>query len=508
MPIERLQAPSGGINTDAAPDYVGAAQAPSLMNLLSGMAGKVVIRGQFVVNITGITGTAVQPDAFWSFNDVALIKGDPGGGTKTYFVDVNALTKTDETATLVESPLDYRHARYGNYVYGAIVDAASPQLGQWNGTAAAIVPQANAPFQWTDLQVYAQRLFILGGSVPGTTTPVVNGGRTLFWSDTPTAGTFADLSVLDSWKDDVSGLVNQLQYDADDTPVGLAGCGRFMAILGSRSINILTGSGSSSFAVRNLTRNWGCNSRNSILEVDDGFYFMSDRGFCFCDGTDVSVVSDPAVTIDLTSESPTNYTTAMFNNGYVALSNRSQGTCWLFHLATKSWTQISMDISGTVPVAVFRTNLWPIMWQSGGLRIADTATIYAPGGAVNDYDGSTITTIKSTWTSRFVRLASPGQLATVQRVLLDYKWYIGGVDDPNAWRVKVLDTLGNVLADVTAASQRTSDHRSRLVVDCYGEADAVQLVVTNAQGTSPSIFAAEIYDAWVEFVPAQQRGTI
>ncbi len=113
--------------------------------------------------------------------------------------------------------------RYGDYVYGAIFDAStSPQLGRWDGGATAIVTQTNAPHQFKDLQVHAKRLFVLGGTVPGTSTPVVNGGRTLFYSD---ANPAANLALTASWQDDVSGLTNRIDY-VDSARTSTRSCGR------------------------------------------------------------------------------------------------------------------------------------------------------------------------------------------------------------------------------------------------------------------------------------------
>lgn len=517
MAIERIQAPSGGINTDASFDYVPATQAPVLTNLLTGMDGRVAPRGAITSFVLGMSATSSAPDAFWSFDDFALAKGNPGGGTKTWRVNVASSSKTDVTATLVETPLDHRHARYGAYVYGAIDDANAPQLGRWDGLASAIVPQANAPFQWTDLQVFANRLWVLGGTAPGTTTPVVNAGRVLWWSDTPSSsGVFTDLSLTASWQDDVSGLTNQIQYDGDDTPIALAGCGRFMAILGSRSINILTGSGTSSFAIRNLTKSLGCVNRDSVVEVADGFYFASDRGFAFCDGSAVTIVSDPKVSVELTRylyASGDHFYAAAFNGGYIALCHHALGStvknpCWLFNTKTGAWSGITMALGSTVPRAVFRTNTYPILWQSGALRRAELVNIQGIGF---DYDDSGNAMFAATnWTTRFVRLASPGLNAVVRRVLLDHKHYsVGSPVEANAWLVQVVDSLGNILASGTAPARASGDYRSRYVLDVNGEADAVQLVITNAStDITAGIASAELYDAWVEYEPANQRGSI
>lgn len=447
------------------------------------------MRGAITTNLTGITNTAARPSAVWFFDDIALICDDTA--TKTWRCTSDLTVKTDVTATLSLQPLDSRHVRYGDLVYGAVSFVVSPALGSWDGGATTVPLITNAPYGFVDLQVYAQRLFVLGGTVPGTTT--VAKRQTLFWTD-PGA---TDLSLEDSWKDDVSGLVNQIVYDGDDTPVALAGCGHYMAILGTRSVNILTGTGASSFAIRNLTRNMGCTDINTVVEADDGFYFMTERGYAFCDGTTISVVSDGQVSNDLTGS--TGYTAAMFGHGFVALCSAT--TCWLFHIPSKSWTQISMDISTSTPCGVYRTNNYPFLWQSGGLRRAELITRHS--GAGIDNDGSIDVTIKTSWASRYLRLASPSQLASVQRLLLDYRFASASTD---GFRVRLIDALGNVLLDQNVPAQSSSTRRSRFQFDCYGEADTVQLVVTNA---ATAVAAdAELYDAWVEFQPAQKRANV
>lgn len=499
--LERIQAPFGGLNKDASPDYVPATQAPILTNLLSGLVGKVSCRGPIAAGLQGATTTATNPAAIWARDDTALLVVD----STIQSVAMSGPTATDLTATIGQTPANSAHARYGASVYGAITNANSPALGKWSGNT--ITLQTNAPFQFKDVQVYAQRLFVLGGSLPGTATPILNGGRILYWTD---ANTASDLTLTASWTDDVSALVNQLQYDGDDTPIALAGCGKYMAILGSRSINILTGSGSSSFAVRNLTRNWGVVDRNSVVEVDDGFYFLSDRGYCFCDGSTVRVVSDGAVTQQLVGGLQSGAPAVAFNNGYIAVSD-TQGGMFLFHIPSQTWTQVTSRLFTSNTMTPGRSNTYPFIWCGKDLWSCDKIT--QPFGAIRyDSFGGTLYGIPALWRSRAARLGAPSSKATVERIILDHmaEVFTSSAVQPGAtgWTVKVLDETDTVIVTASLATQQgispSAAKRQRAQVECYAELDTLQLEISwDYTSPAPEMLQLDLYDAWIEYTPAQ-----
>lgn len=502
MPIERLQAPSAGLNSDASPDYVGLTQAADFANLIPGLPGRVVSRGPFTQTIVNISAGFTSPTAAWAFDDVALLRLADG---TTQQIDLGAITVANVTGTILQVPASSAHARLVDAVYGAITNAANPALGKWSG--GTITVMTNAPYQFKDVQAYAQRLWTLSGSVPGTTTPVNK--YTLYYTNPAAAGT--DLSLLATWKDVASGLVNQLNYVADDTPVGLASCGRFMAILGTQSINIVTGSGSSNFAVRNLTRNWGVLNLESIVEVDDGFYFMSTRGFCFCDGSSVRVVSDGGVTSRLTLAAATrSISAAPFFGGYVAVGGENLvGNFLLYHPASQAWVDISSGVVAASPAAVLRTSGYPFIWAGRSVHRCEQLTQPFVPFPIDP----NLVAVPATWRSRVARLGSPGKTANVKRVTVDYLAVIDSASTRKpayGWIVSVLkEGATQVAFDLLPTVVGGTHDRQRYSFDINGEFETLQLLITQyvvGSGIAdPTMNALALFDAWVEYDVARDQ---
>lgn len=516
--IERLQAPAGGINTSTAPDYLAANQAQRLENLLPGWPGKAIQRGP-IRNGVNLVASDDALGALWTFDNTALTYHP---GTAVYKTTVlSTMVATAVTGTLTKKPYNHVHARYGDYVFGAIQDATNqPALGRWDGGGVNLILETNAPYYFTDVHVFAQRLFVLGGTVPGTTTPVKS--HTLFWTDPVSAtGAFADLSLTASWTDDVSGLVNQLNYDANDTPVALATCDRAMLIFGSRSINRLTGSGTSSFAITNLSKELGCTSRESIVETTGGVYFMSQRGLAFCDGSTVTLLAEDRLLLEWAPWLSSVHSAVLLLNGYLALrigSNYLQ----LMHLATRAWSTITaasvFNAGNSSNRSVHRSVDYPLFWDGKNLyRLDEVDRPDVAAGRVGDTNvAATACPIIPRWDSRVARLGQPSAVSTVQRVMFDYKaaYSPSGTTATSAGSVIVSDEIGNALGTFDLPplmSSAASAHRQRAAIDVYGEADSVYLSVQmNATPiiSPPTVATAvELYDAWVEHVPAQNRVT-
>ena len=417
------------------------------------------------------------------------------------------MTATDVTAVIGEDQKSSVHARYGAAVYGAITDASTePALGKWIG-GNLITQMTNAPYRFKDLQVYLNRLWVLGGTLPGTTTPVLNGGRVLYWTD---ANLTADLSLTASWTDDVSGLVNQIQYDGDDTPIGLAGCGKYMAILGSRSINILTGSGSSTFAVRNLTKGMGCTNVASIVEVDDGFYFQSQRGLAFCDGSTVRVVSDAAVTRELVAASNDPVVSA-WDHGYIALG-QLDADIRLYHIPSQTWTRVNSQLWTSNTATPGRSLSYQFVCVGKDLWRCENVTQPLSTVLWDSFGGSNYG-LATTWRSRAARLSSPSGKAMVGRVILDYNAavYNGSVVQPGAtgFTVKLLDAAGATVYTGHVATQSVAGTdqvtRQRAQLDVFAELDVAQIEVSWDYTTpAPEMYGQELYDAYLEYTPAQE----
>jgi hypothetical protein len=517
--VEILRAPSGGLNGDASPDYLAKEQAPLLENLLTGWPGKVIMRGP-IRNGIALSTVDDELGALWTFDNKALT-AHPDDGTYK-LTDLAAMTTSSVGGTLAEFPISHVHTRYGDNVYGAIADANAPQLGLWDGGATPIIPQANAPFQFVDVRAHAKRMFVLGGTEPGTTTPVINSGRVLWYSDTPAGTVYPDLSALASWQDNISSpaVTNQIQYDGTDEPVALATVGRSLAILGSRSINILTGAGPSSFAIQNLSQDLGCTSRESVVETSTGFYMMTKRGYAFCDGTTITPLAEDRMLLGWTPWLSTDHSAAMLNNGYLALQI---GTDYLqlMGLGSRTWSKVKatgvFNAGNSGNRSVHRSRDYPVFWDGKNLYLLDEVDSPTTlGGLVGDAAvGGTTQTIKPRWDSRVARLGQPTATATVRRVMLDYKaaYLTSGTTATSAGTVAVTDERGNVLGTFDLApamvSSAASAHRQRAALDVNGEADSIFLSVQMnvAPIVSPPTLATavELYDAWVEYEGGQNR---
>lgn len=517
MPVERLQAPSRGIDNDSSPDYVETTEAPHLENLLPGIPGKTLMRGSFRLRWNIAASEYGRPDAIWTFDDKAYV----GAGTDTKVVTLSGTTVTSVTPAAV--PSSSAHARVGDLVYGASGTSGSgfyPKLAKWDPSTDTFVEQSTAPAPtgFVDVKQHLQRLWVLGGTKPGTTTPLKP--HSLFWSDP--GGPVTD--ALSSWQDDVSGLTNEIVYAATDTPVGLARCGTTMAILTNRSIYLLTGTSNASFAIRLLSSGFGCSDARTIVEADDGFYYLSDRGYVFCDGSTTRIVSKP-IHGEIRAQflAVNAWSATMFNDGYIALCNSSTtGRLWLYHIESDTWTTIRSDLwanASSRHCYVSRGSSIPIIWDGKDLWGATFVTRFESlqPGSVRGFDvenGSSsvlFAAVPVSWWSRLARLAAPGNAATVGRLLLDYRFEVdpsSDVQTDSGWYVSVVDGQDNVLLADVQVPCGAAGSRSRFQVAINGEASEAQLRAEwRYTGTPPGLTYAELYDAWLEFTPAMVRST-
>lgn len=472
-----------------------------MQDYLPGYSGKLVARGPIRSTINVTAPTANPPTTWWSFDDIALTTV-LNGTQKNYRLDMAGLTSSDVTGTLTKKPFSSVHARFGDFVFGAIQDANQPALGRWDGGTTNVVIQTNAPFKFTDVKTFAHRLFVLGGTVPGAGGATAVKTRTLYCSDADAA----DLSVLTAWQDDVSGLVNQLTYDTDDTPVGLALCGRFLAILGTRTINVLTGDGMSNFAFRNVTKEYGCLSRESIVETTTGFYFMSDRGYAFCDGTGVRIVGGNLSRDHLNNAAY--WRAAMQSNGYLTLDTGQSVWLYMLHLDTGAWTTF-YPAGGTINAAYggWRTVNYPVAWKNGyALR---TEVVARPGisgtneGLDNDGVGNGIVAPYVNY--RQPRLAGPGSMLQVQRVLTDISFRTN-TTGAGQYLLRLVDWSGAPVQTFTFTA-KTGVGRQRDVAEPFLDVDSigVQVLVDSSANLPTRVERCELYDVYIEYEPGRPR---
>jgi hypothetical protein len=288
----RIAAPSGGIDVDSGYGYVSAAHGQEVHNFLPGRPGKLEVRGN--LTIAQIDADPEPPLALWRSGTRALV----GRDSSTYTWDVSDLTT--DPAELVDARIGPSYVGYGEDVYGTPGDTGTKIQRWYLDTGTETLDEIdNSPVDALAVTVHLDRLFVLGGSEPGTTTPVTK--RTLWWTD-PLAGEVLP-ATLDAWKDDASGLVNQIDLGGTDSDygVGFAAINGSLAILRRRSVHLLTGQTPDNFAQRRLVSATGCTSVRSITEYAGGFFYMSDDGLAWCDGTTAQIQSSAVNSILLSS---------------------------------------------------------------------------------------------------------------------------------------------------------------------------------------------------------------
>lgn len=77
----------------------------------------------------------------------------------------------------------------------------------------------------------------------------------------------------------------------------------------------------------------------------------------------------------------------------------------------------------------------------------------------------------------------------------------------------LFDASGQALGPaLNLPAQRNTEtlRRQRFVTEVFAEVDAASITIELDTAVSPAVgvSTAEVYDAWIEFQPAQQRGTI
>jgi len=597
---ERIEPAFDGLDTDTAPDYLTKTKAPVLENFLVDRPGRLPIRGPIRDSIDLYTGDLIgKPVGIWSHGNNLLVglKANSATATRDPWVapyrraaaeadlgvpddtlyHVNLETRATSTVTSVDLNLTPgpRFARLGAYAWGIgyaaeATDSATlnggvqwlTQILRWDGTAAAPTAFANGPIAAQDIKAHLNRLFVLGGREPDTTDYKPN---SLFWTDPggPTADTVA------MWQDDVSGLTNEIVVDSDDPAdfgVGLARISSGLVIFKRRSIHMLLGQSPATFTLRTFTLEQGCIDPRSIVEVEDGVYFLSDQGFQFFDGAQLrstsndlrsSLLAEALATVGDSGVDGGQAIAGRLPNGYVGLSiGTSPATTetsdiafsGLYHAPRNAWVGFSSDaMSAGRPLGFGRALSRSYLIDDQRLFAADATTApelaaesergfdnaaalftFDSGSAFDGTDDALVNSvtgieawtsslsspIPARWHSRLAQLAQPTSLTAIKRLLLDYTFKVDGTldDEENGWFVELVDGRGNVLLSSrrVPAQGDPSDHayRRQYAVDVYGEANDAQLRIEWRGTESLPLVEASVLSAYLTHQPAQQRGSM
>jgi hypothetical protein len=576
LQVAAIDASNGGIDTDSDPGTMNPSMAPVVNNLLPDRPGKLIMRGPLQNHAElALTGTNKIIGGAWTFRNKALIgmvapsatgqrepwsapyKKAPTAATLAIpettmqFVDFDSLS-TNNVAGSLDTVISGKGAALGNYVYGygyAANSAAVNENGgffyrrkllRWDGTAAAPTAYNNAPDNGSDVHSHLNRLWTLGGR------DVAGGGTatefsTLFYSDG--FGPVSDTAA--AWQDDVSGLSNKIVVDydnPDDFGVSLAKVGQNLIIFKRYSSHVLYGFNSSTFTIRPMSLDIGCLDPRSVVEFDNGCFFLSDQGFMYYDGSQItnfsrnqkSALLDAANgTVGLNGVDGGRAIARRINNEYVLLSIYSQDFatglinptpkfCGLLYVPTQSWTTFSSNVTATpTPTWIDNTSRTPFIID--GRRVVKATNIVTPERAPESergFDSVTTTAVQtkaripSRWTSQLLRLATPPVNSQIHRMLLDYVFQIdeAGDNTSNGWYVSLTSGTGKpLLTEYQVPNQGDPTqflYRRRETKDVFTETSDVQFNVewkADVAGTYPAVKSAEIHEGVIEFQLSSQR---
>lgn len=543
--VVRIQPAFGGMNSEASPEYVPATQAAVLENLLA-RPGKVVLRGPISDDID-LTSVAFDPgyDSPYSRVEGAMVYGSGiiiNSGGKNYIVGTTAAT------TAVTSP-GHQFCTLGSYAY-SVGSASTADVVRWDGAGGSLT-LTNGPENAVDIITHLSRLFTIG------TTADANA---LCWSDQ--GGVAADLVTY--WQDDVSGLTNQIVVgDSDDRARALAHVGRQLAILKDRSIYMLTGLTPSSFSLNRATNEIGCISAESVVDYDEGCFFLSEIGFVYFDGASVTDVSQDIKTELMAAmrDAPFPYSGTLNKYGQASILPFARACsigrdcimlvvgrdttdelvaptinfCGIYDTKQRTWSRFSSDAFGIgapcylIPTSANSYYAGATLGFDGEGHLFYLDDIAAPESTIPSLDGKdtvdgTTASIPVASYSKIIPLSSPTRSSQLKRLLIDYSFVVVSDADSSidAWSVSLVDGLGTVLLAPTPvqatilASGYTDDQRRaalvrrRFQVEFFAETSEVQLRITLPALDSDvtEVVAAEIHDAHIEFVPGRDRPTI
>jgi hypothetical protein len=569
-----------GLDTDTAPDNLADGFAPVHENFVVHRNGLLQMRGPLVNHTALDLGSNEIVAGAWYWNNKVLVglvaasvsaTGEPWTGhyrkvsaeanlalgeTTMKLVDLDALTVSNVSAGVTQANIiGGRGARLGGHTYGIAYASSAASVNEnggrlwlrkllrWDGTTTAPTAYTNAPEGAQDIRTHLNRLFVLGGRSNhiGSSLTTIQ-ANALYFSDNviPAAG-LAD--AASSWQNDATGLLNIMIVDSDnanDFGVGLAKVGDNLVIFKRRSVHILYGYSSDTFQLRTVTSDIGCLDQRSIVEYEDGCYFLSDQGYMWFDGEQIVNTSENlrtslavagAQTVGDAGVDGGRAVATKLANDYVLLSIQKQTFstgaqvadssrfCALMHTPTGRWSKFSSDATANpTPVHVSRTLSQPYLID--GTRVQKCHLLTAPEQAAEadrGYDkvgGASPSTqeIPSKWWSALYQLSTPPYYSQLHRFMFDYGFVVDGAADGahGGWYVQLVDGTGTVLHteyQVPSAGDPTGYlFRRRDVADSFNEAGECQVRVEwRGTGTPLALVKAEIYGGTIEFSTARQR---
>lgn len=508
MAVLRVDPPWRGLDVSSGPEDVLPGYSPVMVNFLPGRKGRVPIRGGMGAGSAATAITISSAPGGWTVDDTLFWATGAAGGfalslynnpTPASIVAASSVQASLNTVT----KLSKSYAIIGGSAYGPALGIAKG-LVRFNGSTTAVTEVANSPVQAQAVANHLSRLFVLGGSVPGTATPI--NPNSLYWTD-PNPATGLAGGTLAVWQDDASGLTNQIVLPDGENWLGLLSVQRTLYVLSTNSLYQLTGTTPSTFTLSRIADVGLAGDGHAYCAADTGFYFVANDGLRYWDGAQMDNVSgdtmrsafDPAYgnSGNILTRLPGGYLSVFL--GY---------SRWLvMHETTRAWADFKLDptlwLSGVAPIVRRTKTGWGLLGQTPGLkaRVGDCTPLTIPEAFI---DTNLVDSVMTECYSPVLRLGFPNSRATVKRVWVQTSAH-ALTADPLAWQIAVRDpsqgtdvALTNVLS---TASIEVNDNG----VDVYAEVPYVQLrhwIVPPAvsQWTRGSVLAS-----FVEYEVAQQR---
>lgn len=537
-------------------------KARDLLNMLPGRNGKVVMRGgvgtHFVPDVVSGSDTYnATVSGFWVFNDYILVSFLAGGVNYWRAIDIENMTTLGAAVSAAGTDkVGYRPTMGGvrafNYVYGlAVPSPADPHqralpygvwaqptgalIHRWDGTAGPIASMVvqytslNAPAGIRQLIYHLGRLWALGGSVVGSAAPVYK--ARLYYSVDVTTSALTNGPA--AWR--TAGVDNQIVMDGgeNDYIVGGAILNGRLIILRRETIWVMSGTSPENFQLRKVA-NIGCIDQQSILEWNDGIFFMSDTGLNFFDGASTTLVSGPITTellSTISSDLVYGVTCTQIGPDFLSMTantdTQSKRRAWLYHVPSASWTRFTAGINvfdtvaDRAPRFILRTANYAYGWD--GQTVSDLKYIVNPNWQGDDVVGRDVkyfagggqgAIIPKVITRNF-KLGTSELKAALSRLFADYVT----IGEPNftsgilRWNVSIQDHRGVELATTTldgdfpsAGNVLTVGQLIRRVKDIRAEVETVRLVLTLEGGAGgQGAQQADLHDIALEYQPAQWR---
>jgi hypothetical protein len=315
----------------------------------------------------------------------------------------------------------------------------------WDGGSAAgsfvLYGASHHPYGAVDIKTFLNRLWVLGGTTPGTTTPQFL--DRLYYSIDLGDGTSVLPDAVSSWQTGGTNNTVQLEGTPNDYAVALATLNGRLVILRRQSTYMLTGTSPTNFQIRKIA-GVGCLDPGSVLEWDDGIFFLSDNGLVFFDGAEVHTFSAPindeifqainqgSVSVELSIARLGAEHFIMCATGAPSLFPQLTAKCWVCHVPSQSWMELTADTnvlnndSSGVPRRVMRVTNYPIVYD--GAYLYDATYVPTPelsDPAVAGHDRSARGTfnyvIPGLVRSRVIRMGAPNHKSNVMRLWTEYR---------------------------------------------------------------------------------------